>query len=58
MNAPAPIATALSFRAGATRANNAIAAVSGDGLSALAVQADMPVGGTVDVILDVVGFFR
>ncbi len=55
---PAPIATAHSFRAGNTRANNAIAAVSSDGSAALAVQADMPVGGTVDVILDVVGFFR
>ena len=55
---PAPIATAHSFRAGNTRANNAIAAVSADGSAALAVQADMPVGGAVDVILDVVGFFR
>jgi len=55
---PAPIATALSFRAGNTRANNAIAAISTDGSGALAVQADMAVGGTVDVILDVVGFFR
>ncbi len=55
---PAPVATAHSFRAGNTRANNAIAAVSSDGSAALAVQADMPVGGAVDVILDVVGFFR
>jgi len=55
---PSPIATAHSFRAGTTRANNAIAAVSADGSAALAVQADMPVGGTVDVIVDVVGFFR
>ena len=55
---PTPVATALSFRAGNTRANSAIAAVSTDGSAALAVQADMPVGGTVDVTVDVLGFFR
>jgi len=55
---PPPIATTHALRAGRTRANSAIAAVSTDGSAALGVQADIAADGSVDVVLDVVGFFR
>jgi hypothetical protein len=52
-----PIATAISYLAGQTRANNAILAVSQDGKAALNLHADLPTG-TVQVILDVNGYFQ
>ncbi len=50
-----PVSTAISYRTGQTRANNAIAAPSTSG--ALAVYANQP-SGTVQVILDVNGYFK
>jgi hypothetical protein len=52
-----PIATATSFAAGQTVANNAILALSQDGNAALTLHPDLPTG-TVQVILDVNGYFR
>ncbi|HEX3525725.1 MAG TPA: PQQ-binding-like beta-propeller repeat protein [Thermoanaerobaculia bacterium] len=47
---------AINFAAGQTRANNAIIALTGDPLGSLAVQADL--SGTVDLVFDVVGYFK
>ena len=50
-----PVATAISYKAGQTRANNAIAAPSASGN--LAVSCDQP-SGTVQLIIDVNGYFN
>jgi hypothetical protein len=52
----APETSALNFSAGATRANNAILSLGGDG--ALAVSPFVSGNGTVHVILDVTGYFQ
>jgi Right handed beta helix region len=52
---PAPLVSALNYGTGQTRANNAIAPLSGDGR--LTVRAVQSVGG-VHVILDVSGYFE
>jgi IPT/TIG domain-containing protein len=52
---PAPGTTAISYRAGQTRANNAMVTLGGSG--DLVIQADQ-VAGTVNVILDVNGYFQ
>jgi hypothetical protein len=52
---PLPIASTLNFRANQTRANNAAARLSLDG--DLAVFCGLPAG-SVDLILDVVGYYR
>jgi hypothetical protein len=52
-----PTVSTLNFRAGNTRANNAIAALSADG--GIAVQADFPTGyDTTHFLLDVNGYFQ
>jgi len=53
--APAPLASTINFRAGQTRANNAVLPLSH--LGDLAVQVVMP-SGSVHVILDVFGYFQ
>jgi len=53
----APLATALSWSAGQTRANNAILPVTTDGSSALTVHLDMAAG-TVQLVVDVFGYFQ
>jgi hypothetical protein len=50
-----PLVSAINYRAGQTRANNAIAALSAAG--SLAVYCNQG-GGTVHVILDVTGYFE
>ena len=55
-NQAVPIASSLSFRAGATRANNGIFLLSTDGAGTIAIHNAS--AGTVHVILDVNGFFR
>jgi WD40 repeat protein len=51
-----PTTSTIEFQAGQTRANNAVASLTPDGSLAIApVVAD---GGTVHVILDVVGYFK
>jgi hypothetical protein len=52
---PAPLVSAITYRAGQTRANNAIVGLSGAG--ALAVYCNQG-SGTVHVILDVNGYFE
>jgi hypothetical protein len=52
---PQPLVSAINYRAGQTRANNAIVALSGAGT--LAVYCNQS-SGTVHVILDVSGYFQ
>ncbi len=52
-----PSASAINFRAGQIRANNAVAGVSQDGNAAVAIQTDMAAGG-VHLVLDVNGYFQ
>jgi len=54
--AAAPLASAINFRTGQVRANNAVLGVSQDGNAALTIQSD--VNGTVHLILDVNGYFQ
>ena len=55
-DAGAPLASAINFRPGQTRANNAILRLSGDGAAAVFVANDAPA--TVHFILDVNGYFE
>jgi hypothetical protein len=52
---PVPLASTINFRAGQTRANNAIVPLGTGG--AISVVSGQPAGGTVHVILDVNGYF-
>jgi ELWxxDGT repeat protein len=54
----APLASAINFAAGRTRAGNAIVPLGADG--ALSVVCDMPPGSiaTVDLVIDVYGYFQ
>jgi hypothetical protein len=56
--ASAPLASVLNFGAGQTRANNAILALSGDGLGTLTVKANLAAAGSVQLLLDVTGYFQ
>jgi hypothetical protein len=56
-NAPVPSTSSISFAMGQTRANNAIVAIGSDGVADLRIQPTVTAGGTVHVILDVVGYF-
>ncbi|HET9229620.1 MAG TPA: hypothetical protein VFR31_23265 [Thermoanaerobaculia bacterium] len=53
-----PYASAVSFKAGQTRANNAILPLAYDGTGTLAALPALAGGGTVHLILDVVGWFE
>ncbi|HYN42108.1 MAG TPA: hypothetical protein VE129_10050, partial [Thermoanaerobaculia bacterium] len=53
---PTPLASSINFSAGRTRANNTIAATGQAGQ--VDAYCGMPPGTTVDVILDVVGYFE
>lgn len=53
-----PPTSTINFAAGRTRANNAIMPLSFDGRGNLTVYVNMPPGGQVHVILDVVGYFQ
>jgi len=55
--AAAPATSNLNFGAGQVRANNAVVAVSQDGNAAVSILPDLATG-TVNVILDVNGYFR
>jgi Tol biopolymer transport system component len=58
---PPPAASSINFQAGVTRANNAMLSLSDDGagtLGLLATIAGMAGGGTVHVIVDVVGYYQ
>jgi len=56
-NASLTAASALSYNAGTTRANNAVLLLSTDNLGTLAAQAIMS-SGQVDLIIDVNGYFK
>ena len=55
-NYPVPPTSTSNFRAGATVANNMVLPLSSDGAGKLAYLAAVP-GGTVHVVIDVVGYF-
>ncbi len=55
---PKPITSVINFSAGQTRANNAILPLSSDGLGMLAVQPVVVGGGTVQLVIDVSGYFQ
>jgi hypothetical protein len=55
---PAPATSVINFRLNQTRANNAILPLARDGSGGLAVQAFVLGGGTVDLLLDVNGYFQ
>jgi glucose/arabinose dehydrogenase len=56
-NLTAPLASTVNFFAGQTRANNAVTALSTDGLGQVKAIAGMT-GGTVHLIIDVAGYFE
>lgn len=56
--ASAPLASVLNFGAGQTRANNAILALSQDSLGTLTVRANLAAAGSVQLLLDVTGYFE
>ncbi len=53
-----PTASSLNFQAGVTRANNAMLPLSDDGSGTLGFLATVTGGGTVHVVVDVVGYFQ
>jgi len=53
-----PVASTLNFLAGVTRANNALVRLAPSGNGTLAIRPMINGGGTVHVIIDVVGFFE
>jgi PKD repeat protein len=56
-NYPPPATSTLNFRAGQTRANNAILPLATDGSGSLAVRLGAPAPARVDFLLDVAGYF-
>jgi len=57
-NLPAPPTSTLNFIAGRTRANNAVVALSTDGIGRVKALASVSGGGTVHLIIDVSGYFE
>jgi hypothetical protein len=57
-DAPLPVASTQTFAVGQTRSNNAIMALSRDGLGTLTALAGLPAGNQVHFILDVTGYFE
>lgn len=55
---PVPAVSTINFSAGQTRANNAIATLAADGSGNLIAFAVVAGGGSVDLILDVNGYFE
>jgi hypothetical protein len=55
-NMAPPSTTAISFRAGATRANNATLTLATDGAGTISVR--NVAAGTANVVLDVNGYFK
>jgi Tol biopolymer transport system component len=53
-----PAASSINFQAGVTRANNAILPLAYDGTGTLGLLASVSGGGTVHVLVDVVGYFQ
>lgn len=54
----APAATTIHFAIGGVRANNAIVSLAQDGSGSIDVLAEISDGVTLDLLVDVVGFFR
>jgi hypothetical protein len=50
--------TTAQFHAGQVRADNAVVGLTGTPLGTISVQADMPAGTSVDVLVDVNGYFK
>jgi hypothetical protein len=57
-DAPVPSSSVINFGPGQTRSNNAILGLAANADGTLKVQPGISGGGTVHVILDVVGYFE
>ena len=57
-NSAAPATSVINFSLGKTRANNAIVQIATDGSGTLSATATFPGGGTLDIVVDVVGYFK
>jgi Divergent InlB B-repeat domain len=57
-NGTMPLAATLTFKAGITLSNNAVAALASDASGTLGAQSLVDGGGGVDLVIDVVGYFR
>ncbi|HXO18411.1 MAG TPA: hypothetical protein VOA87_00650 [Thermoanaerobaculia bacterium] len=56
-NYPQPNASVINFKSGQVRANNAILGLASDGSGTVAVRASVANAGTVDVVVDLNGYF-
>jgi hypothetical protein len=56
--AAVPLASTINFGAGQVQANNAVLALAADGTGTLAALVGMAGQGTVDLVLDVNGYFE
>ncbi len=57
-DSPAPAVATLNFSGGQTRTNNAVVQLATDGGGTYALSAFVSGSGTVEVIVDVAGFFE
>jgi len=57
-NYPKPVTSTLHFTAGVSRANNAILPLASDGTGRLAAAATVSDSGTVNLLIDVNGYFE
>ena len=57
-NSALPSTSIVNFRGGQVRANNAVLQLATDGSGTLALQSFLMAGGSVDVIIDVDGYFQ
>lgn len=53
-----PLASSLNFAAGQTRTNNGIVRLAPSGNGTLAVRPVLAGGGSVHVVIDVIGYFE
>jgi hypothetical protein len=57
-NGTAPLASLINFAAGLNRANNAIVRLATDGAGTIGGRSSVAGGGGVDIVIDVVGYFK
>jgi hypothetical protein len=57
-NLSVPVASAISFAPGRSRASNTLVRLSTDGEGRIGVAANLGLTGQVEVILDVAGYFE
>jgi len=55
---PAPLVSVINFQPGQVRANNAVVSLISNPVGTFVVRTDLATSGTVDLIVDVTGYFR